>query len=68
MSGAGLRFQSPAQAMALSVKNLDAANDERRSNSKARTKRNWRRTSFKRLDGTIDVAPDNWTLLDAAGR
>jgi hypothetical protein len=32
------------------------------------TTRNWRRTSFKRLDGSIDVAPDDWTLFDDNGR
>jgi hypothetical protein len=32
------------------------------------TKRNWRRTYFKRLDGSIDFAPDDWTLLDDEGR
>ena len=32
------------------------------------TKRNWRRTSFRRLDGSIDFAPDDWSLLDDAGR
>ena len=31
-------------------------------------KRNWRRTSFKRLDGSIDVAPDDWPLFDDNGR
>jgi hypothetical protein len=34
----------------------------------AEVKRNWRRTSFKRLDGSIDVAPDDWTLFDDNGR
>lgn len=32
------------------------------------TKRNWRRTSFKRLDGSVEAAPDDWTLCDAEGR
>jgi hypothetical protein len=31
-------------------------------------KRNWRRTYFKRLDGSVDFAPDDWTLLDDSGR
>jgi hypothetical protein len=26
--------------------------------------RKWRRTSFKRLDGLIDIAPDDWCLQD----
>jgi hypothetical protein len=30
--------------------------------------RNWRRTSFRRLDGSIEFAPDDWTLLDEEGR
>ncbi|WP_036282852.1 hypothetical protein [Methylocystis sp. ATCC 49242] len=34
----------------------------------AMQKRNWRRTSFRRLDGTVDVATDDWSLLDDAGR
>jgi hypothetical protein len=29
--------------------------------------RRWRRTSFRRLDGSIDIATDDWTLEDAAG-
>ncbi len=32
------------------------------------TKRNWRRTSFRRLDGSIEVAADDWTLCDDAVR
>jgi hypothetical protein len=28
----------------------------------------WQRTSFKRRDGTVGVAPDDWTLHDDAGR
>ncbi len=32
------------------------------------TNRNWRRTSFRRLDGSVDSAPDDWTLLDGEGR
>ncbi len=32
------------------------------------TQRNWRRTSFKRPDGRADVATDDWTLSDDAGR
>jgi hypothetical protein len=32
------------------------------------TKRSWRRTSFKRLDGSIQVTPDDWCLLDDADR
>ena len=28
------------------------------------TERKWRRTSFKRLDGSIDIAPDDWCLHD----
>jgi hypothetical protein len=31
-------------------------------------KRNWRRTSFRRLDGSIDIAPDDWTLEDVNGQ
>lgn len=31
-------------------------------------KRDWRRTSFARLDGFIEVAPDDWTLFDDNGR
>jgi hypothetical protein len=31
-------------------------------------KRNWRRTSFRRVDGSIDVMSDDWSLLDDAGR
>jgi hypothetical protein len=30
--------------------------------------RRWRRTSFRRLDGSVDIAPDDWTLEDAAGQ
>jgi hypothetical protein len=30
--------------------------------------RNWRSTSFKRLDGSIEVVPDDWSLLDEDGR
>jgi hypothetical protein len=30
--------------------------------------RNWRRTSFRRLDGSIDVAEDDWSLRDDAGQ
>jgi hypothetical protein len=32
------------------------------------TNRNWRRTSFKRLDGSIDFVPDDWCLPDEEGR
>jgi hypothetical protein len=32
------------------------------------TKRNWRRTSFRRLDGSIDVIADDWALEDPAGQ
>jgi hypothetical protein len=32
------------------------------------TARRWRRTSFRRLDGTVDIAPDDWTLEDDAGQ
>ena len=28
----------------------------------------WHRASFRRLDGSIDVAEDDWSLLDAAGQ
>jgi hypothetical protein len=31
-------------------------------------RRRWRRTSFRRLDGSIDVTPDDWTLGDPAGQ
>ncbi len=31
-------------------------------------KRNWRRTSFRRLGGAIETAQDNWTLVDDVGR
>jgi hypothetical protein len=30
--------------------------------------RRWRRTSFCRLDGSIDLATDDWTLDEAAGQ
>jgi hypothetical protein len=30
--------------------------------------RRWRRTSFRRLDGSIDIAPDDWCLEDPAGQ
>jgi hypothetical protein len=30
--------------------------------------RRWRRTSFRRLDGSIDVSPDDWCLEDANGQ
>ncbi|MGJ0509965.1 MAG: hypothetical protein ACR652_23125 [Methylocystis sp.] len=32
------------------------------------TKRDWRRTSFKRLDGSVEAAPDDWSLLYDNGR
>ncbi|WP_363351757.1 hypothetical protein [Methylocystis echinoides] len=32
------------------------------------TNRNWRRTSFRRLDGSVEFAPDDWTLLDDDGK
>ncbi len=32
------------------------------------TERKWRRTSFRRLDGSIEFAPDDWRLVDGAGR
>jgi hypothetical protein len=32
------------------------------------TKRNWRRTSFRRLDGSIDFSPDDWCLEDVNGQ
>jgi hypothetical protein len=32
------------------------------------TTRRWRRTSFRRLDGAVDIAPDDWTLEDDAGQ
>ncbi len=32
------------------------------------TQRKWGPTSFKRPDGTADVASDDWTLSDDAGR
>jgi hypothetical protein len=32
------------------------------------TRRNCRRTSFKRPDGRVDVASNDWTLSDDAGR
>jgi hypothetical protein len=32
------------------------------------TKRNWRRTSFRRLDGSVEFAPDDWTLCDDVGQ
>ncbi|MEK4034538.1 hypothetical protein WOC76_11140 [Methylocystis sp. IM3] len=31
-------------------------------------KRNWRRTSFRLLGGTVETAPDDWTLCDEDGR
>ncbi len=31
------------------------------------TRRNWRRTSFRRSDGSIEVTPDDWTLFDDNG-
>jgi hypothetical protein len=30
--------------------------------------RRWRRTSFRRLDGSVEFAPDDWTLEDPAGQ
>jgi hypothetical protein len=30
--------------------------------------RRWRRTSFRRLDGAVDIAADDWTLEDGAGQ
>jgi hypothetical protein len=32
------------------------------------TTRNWHRTSFRRLDETVETAPDDWTLFDDNGR
>lgn len=32
------------------------------------TKRNWRRTSFRRLEGSIEIVPDDWCLEDDAGQ
>jgi hypothetical protein len=31
-------------------------------------KRDWRRTSFRRLNGSIETAHDDWTLFDVTGR
>jgi hypothetical protein len=31
-------------------------------------KRNWRRTSFRRLDGSVEFSPDDWTLEDPSGQ
>jgi hypothetical protein len=28
--------------------------------------RRWRRTSFRRLDGSVEFSPDDWTLEDPA--
>lgn len=30
--------------------------------------RRWRRTSFRRLDGSTDISPDDWCLEDDAGQ
>ncbi len=30
-------------------------------------RRNWRRTAFRRLDGSMEFAADDWTLYDASG-
>ena len=30
--------------------------------------RKWRRTSFRRLNGSIDIAPDDWCLEDENGQ
>jgi hypothetical protein len=32
------------------------------------TTRNWRRTAFNRLDGSVEAAPEDWSLLDDAGQ
>ncbi len=32
------------------------------------SKRNWRPTPFHRLDGAIEIAPDDWSLCDESGR
>jgi hypothetical protein len=32
------------------------------------TTRNCRRTALKRLDGSVEFAPEDWTLLDGQGR
>jgi hypothetical protein len=38
------------------------------STAKDPTARRWRRTSFRRIDGTVDIASDDWCLQDAAGQ
>jgi hypothetical protein len=31
-------------------------------------KRDWRPTSFRRLNGASEIAPNDWTLFDGAGK
>jgi hypothetical protein len=31
------------------------------------TRNSWRRTAFTSINGNVEIAPDDWTLLDPSG-
>ena len=42
-------------------------NETRNSRDPNMTRNSWRRTAFASISGDIEIAPDDWTLLDPSG-
>ena len=42
-------------------------NETRDSRDPNMTRNSWRRTAFASISGDVEIAPDDWTLLDPSG-
>ena len=42
-------------------------NETRDSRDRNMTRNSWRRTAFTSISGDVEIAPDDWTLLDPSG-
>ena len=61
------RLRSEARRGSLANFGFCNGNETRGSRDRNMTRNSWRRTAFTSISGDVEIAPDDWTLLDPSG-